>query len=253
MPDSGNTLPLEAYTAALNQTVEHYAGIEGRNLVARVIADHPCRTALLSSFGAESAVLLHMVSEVAPGLPVIFLDTQKLFPETLDYRDRLIRELGLTDVRSVAPDASELARADSDGTLHQRNADQCCHIRKTVPLSRAMAGFDVVISGRKRFHGSTRSDLQFVAIQDGKLKVDPLASFSFLDLKNYMQEHHLPSHPLALMGYGSIGCMPCTVPGGSAEKPREGRWQGTEKTECGIHFSANGTVIRSVQRQSELV
>jgi phosphoadenosine phosphosulfate reductase len=231
-----------------NAVVERYAGLEGRDLVARVLRDYPSRTALLSSFGAESAVLLHMVSEVKPDLPVIFLDTLKLFPETIAYRDQLVRELGLTGVRVTKPDPVDLMRIDPSDDLSSRDTDLCCHIRKSVPMERALTGFDVLLSGRKRFHGSSRSDLNFVSIQDDKLKVDALAAFSALDLQSYMQRHHLPSHPLRLEGYMSIGCMPCTVRGGNEDDPRAGRWMGTEKTECGIHFSANGEIIRSVSR-----
>jgi len=233
-----------------NSIVEEYAGIEGRDLIRRVLANNPGRVALLSSFGAESSVLLHMISEVAPDLPVIFLDTLKLFPETLVYRDKLVRELGLTDVRVVTPNDGDLNRTDPEGDLHTYDKDLCCHIRKTVPMALALEGFDVMISGRKRFHGADRSDLQFVSEQDGKLKVEPLAAYSAFDLFNYMQKHHLPSHPLKLRGYASIGCMPCTVAGGTEHDPRSGRWEGTEKTECGIHFSANGQIIRTVSRQT---
>lgn len=233
-----------------NAVVEQYAGIEGRDLISQVVRDYPGRVALLSSFGAESSVLLHMVSEVAPDLPVIFLDTQKLFPETIAYRDRLVRELRLTNLRIITPDVADLTSADPAGDLSSRDTDLCCHVRKTLPLARAMDGFDVMFTGRKRFHGAARSDLQFVSEQDGKLKVEPLAAFSAFDLANYVQKHDLPPHPLKLMGYNSIGCMPCTTVGGTVEDPRAGRWQGSEKTECGIHFSANGTVIRTVLRDS---
>jgi phosphoadenosine phosphosulfate reductase len=191
-----------------------------------------------------------MVSEVNPDLPVIFLDTGKLFQETLDYRDRLIAELGLTNVRSVKPDAFDLETEDSDGLLHRSNHDACCHIRKTIPLEKALTDFDVVISGRKRFHGAARADLDFVSIADDRLKVEPLAGFSALDIQSYMTSHHLPSHPLRLMGYRSIGCEPCTTVGGTDDDPRAGRWAGTDKTECGIHFTANGQIIRTVQRQA---
>lgn len=231
-----------------NAVVERYAGIEGRDLIAQVARDHPGRVALLSSFGAESSVLLHMVSEVAPDMPVLFLDTGKLFEETVAYRDRLSRDLGLTGLRVISPDTGDLSRTDPAGDLHTRDTDLCCHIRKTVPLARATEQFDVLISGRKRFHGASRSDLEFVSLQDGKLKVEPLAAYSAFDLKKYMQAHHLPSHPLRLQGYLSIGCIPCTSPGGTEDDPRAGRWQGSEKTECGIHFSANGTIIRTVAR-----
>ncbi len=233
-----------------NSVVERYAGLEGRDLITSVLRDYPGRTALVSSFGAESAVLLHMVSEVDANLPIIFLDTGKLFQETLDYRDKLIVELGLSNVRSVKPDAADLEAQDRDGLLHLSSTNSCCDIRKTVPLAKALSNFDVVISGRKRFHGAARADLDFVSIADGRLKVEPLAGFSALDIQSYMNSHHLPSHPLKLMGYRSIGCEPCTSPGGTDDNPRAGRWAGTGKTECGIHFTANGQIIRTVQRQA---
>jgi phosphoadenosine phosphosulfate reductase len=231
-----------------NAIVERYAGIEGRDLISQVARDYKGRVALLSSFGAESSVLLHMVSEVASDIPVLFLDTGKLFAETLQYRDQLVRELGLSNLRIISPDEADLKRTDPQGDLSSHNTDLCCHIRKTVPLARATEAYDVLISGRKRFHGATRSDLQFVTEQDGKLKVEPLAAFSALDLFNYMQTHHLPSHPLKLQGYHSIGCAPCTAPGGSESDPRAGRWKGSDKTECGIHISANGQIIRTIAR-----
>jgi phosphoadenosine phosphosulfate reductase len=240
MPDDG----------AIREFIEGFAGLEGRELIKAVVTASPGRVALVSSFGAESTVLLHMVSEVVPDLPVIFLDTGKLFPETLDYRDQLISELGLTDVRTVHPDTDDLLTSDSDGALHQSNKDGCCRIRKTLPLERAIAGFDVMISGRKRFHGALRTNLEFVSFDGGRLKVEPLAGFTALDLQTYMVKHHLPSHPLKLQGYRSIGCKPCTVAGGTDDNPRAGRWAGVDKTECGIHFTANGKVIRTVMRES---
>jgi phosphoadenosine phosphosulfate reductase len=240
MPDDSRT----------REFVEGFAGLEGRELIKAVVATFGKRVALVSSFGAESAVLLHMASEVAPDLPIIFLDTGKLFPETLAYRNQLITELGLTDVRTIHPDTNDLTATDPDGILHQSSTDGCCHIRKTLPLERALTGFDVVISGRKRFHGALRSNLQFVSFDAARLKVEPLAGFSALDLQTYMLRHHLPSHPLKLAGYRSIGCVPCTVAGGTDDDPRAGRWAGQDKTECGIHFTANGQIIRTVPRQA---
>jgi phosphoadenosine phosphosulfate reductase len=234
----------------LNAIIEDSAGLEGRDLMANVMRNNRGRVAVLSSFGAESAVLLHMASEIDPDVPVLFLDTEKLFPETLAYRDQLARELGLTDVRQLNPDPADLKGIDPDGTLNQRDKDRCCHIRKTLPMQKALEEFDVVISGRKRFHGATRSQLQFISEQDGKIKIEPLAGFSALDLQHYAHQHALPSHPLRLQGYRSIGCVPCTARGGTDDDPRAGRWIDTDKTECGIHFSVNGHVIRTEQRQS---
>jgi phosphoadenosine phosphosulfate reductase len=234
----------------LNASVETYAGLEGRDLIKSIARDFTGRVALVSSFGAESSVLLHMVSEVDRNLPIFFLDTGKLFQATLDYRDKLISELGFTNVRSVRPDPLVLGMQDANGELHTISMDACCNIRKTQPLARALKDFAVMISGRKRFHGKARADLAFVSVDDARLKIEPLAGFSALDLQSYMVNHHLPSHPLKLQGYRSIGCEPCTARGGTDENPRAGRWVGTDKSECGIHFLANGQIIRTVQRQA---
>jgi phosphoadenosine phosphosulfate reductase len=246
-------MPDDASPLNLNNIVESYAGLEGRQLIATAIKNHPGRVALLSSFGAESSVLLHMVSEIAPDLPVLFLNTEKLFPETLAYRDQLVRELALTNLRNINPDPDDIARVDPDGILNTFDKDLCCHFRKTVPMQKAFADFDIIISGRKRFHGAIRSDLQYVTAQDGRIKLEPLAGFSALDLSKYMITHHLPSHPLKLQGYRSIGCIPCTSLGGTDDDPRAGRWAGSDKTECGIHFSVNGQVIRTDPRVAATV
>ncbi len=219
---------------------ENYAGLEGRQLLGPILRDFAGRAAVVSSFGAESAVLLHMVAQVDKAAPVIFLDTGKHFWETLSYRSMLIDRLGLSGVRIITPDESDLAAKDPDGALHKSNADACCHIRKTLPLQKALEGFDVTISGRKRYHGAARATLDFLSIADGRLKVEPLAGFSALDIAAYMKANDLPPHPLTEIGYFSIGCEPCTQPGGTSADPRAGRWAGSAKTECGIHWTHNG-------------
>ena len=233
-----------------NAIMEAYAGLEGRALIRAFARDFKDRIALLSSFGAESSVLLHMLAEVDRTIPVIFLDTLKLFPETIQYRDQLVRELGLRDVRVVQPNIADLETDDPAGTLHRSQPDACCNIRKTLPMEKAFKGFDVMISGRKRFHGATRADLQHIGFDDKRIKIEPLAAFTSLDLRTYMVNHQLPSHPLKLAGYHSIGCAPetCTRRGGTADNPREGRWMGKEKTECGIHFTSSSKIIRSDER-----
>jgi phosphoadenosine phosphosulfate reductase len=237
--------------SALDKSIfETYAGLEGRQLLEPILRDFAGRAAVVSSFGAESAVLLHMVAEADRATPVIFLDTGKHFWETLSYRAKLIDRLGLTGVRIITPDAADLAAHDPHGTLHQSNADQCCHVRKTLPLAKALEGFDVTISGRKRYHGAARATLDFLSIADGRLKVEPLAGFSALDIGAYMKAHDLPAHPLTEIGYFSIGCEPCTVPGGSSADPRAGRWAGTAKTECGIHWTLNGETLTVPARAS---
>lgn len=224
---------------------ETYAGLEARELIAPLVRDFKGRLAVVSSFGAESAVLLHMVAQVDKATPVIFLDTGKVFWETHAYRAKLVDLLGLTDVRIVTPDAADLAAQDADGTLHKSNADQCCHIRKTLPLERALAGIDVVVSGRKRYHGGERQNLTAVNFDGKRIKAEPLAAFTALDIDRYMKAHKLPAHPLTEIGYFSIGCEPCTQPGGSADDPRAGRWAGSAKSECGIHWTHNGKAMAS--------
>jgi phosphoadenosine phosphosulfate reductase len=195
------------------------------------------KIALVSSFGTESAILLHMISEIDKATPVIFLDTGKLFPETLIYRDELVARLGLTDVRSIRPSGAQLAAWDPDGRLWQKDVDLCCAIRKTNPLDEALEGFDAWITGRKRAQGGTRASLNPVeAGPDGRVTVNPLATWDDEMLEAYFVEHDLPRHPLQAEGYTSIGCSTCTQRPRPGEDKRSGRWAGLDKTECGIHM-----------------
>ncbi|MDF1668603.1 MAG: phosphoadenylyl-sulfate reductase [Roseovarius sp.] len=201
--------------------------------------------ALVSSFGAESVVLLHMVSVIKRDTPVIFIDTEMLFTETLVYQQELAERLGLRDLRIIRASDAEIDTADPDGTLHQRDTDACCALRKAVPLQRALQGFDGWITGRKRYQGGARENLDFFETEDGtgRMKVNPLAHWARDDVQTYMTENRLPRHPLVTRGYPSIGCMPCTSPVAEGEDPRSGRWRGDDKSECGIHF-VNGVLQR---------
>lgn len=198
------------------------------------------RIGVLSSFGAESAVLLHLVAQIAPATPVIFLDTGMLFAQTEQYHRALTAMLGLTDVRTQKPDADEIAAIDPAGDLSQRDPDACCNLRKVLPMERALAPFDAWVTGRKRFQGATRSALPVVEIENGRVKVNPLAGWSQQRLDDYFVEHALPRHPLYEFGYLSIGCHPCTRPVAPGEDARAGRWAGSDKTECGIHANRWG-------------
>lgn len=195
----------------------------------------PGRAALVSSFGTESAVLLHMAAQIDPAVPVLFLNTGKLFGETLKYRDTLVELLGLTDVRELRPEARILAAADPKGLLFASDPDRCCDIRKTAPLDGAVAGFDAWITGRKRFQSDVRSTLRQVERVGDKIKLNPLAPWTKADLTAYLEAHALPRHPLEADGYPSVGCMPCTDRVAVGEDLRAGRWRGQAKTECGIH------------------
>ena len=193
---------------------------------------------VVSSFGAESAVLLHMVAQIDSTTPVIFLNTGKLFGETLRYRDRLQTLLGLTDVRSIGPHPTDLAEKDSNEDLWQKNNDMCCHIRKNLPQERALKGFKAVLTGRKRFQTSQRGNMQRIEIDDeaaARLRINPLADFTLEDLQAYLETHNLPKHPLVKDGYLSIGCMPCTDKVKEGDDYRSGRWSEQDKEECGMH------------------
>jgi phosphoadenosine phosphosulfate reductase len=215
-----------------------------QDLLCRVF---PRRIALVSSFGTESAVLLHLVSEIDKATPVIFLDTGKLFPETLRYRDALVARLGLQDVRSVQPNERALAMADPAGTLWQADPDICCWQRKVEPLDEALAGFPAWITGRKRFQGGLRAVLPLIEHDGDRMKVNALASWSAEQLRHYIDQHGLLHHPLEAQGYRSIGCAPCTRPTAPGQDARDGRWAGRSKTECGIHVSnaSNAALTRT--------
>ena len=195
--------------------------------------------AVVSSFGAESAVLLHLVALIDPATPVLFLETGKHFPETLAYRDQLVERLGLTDLRNLIPDPALLAAKDESGLRWSYDPDGCCDIRKVQPLAKALLGFDATITGRKGFQSATRAGLPRFEIDktdaQGRLKVNPLADWNSDRLAAYIAENELPPHPLVAEGYPSIGCSPCTSKVAPGEDPRSGRWRGWDKTECGIH------------------
>ena len=191
--------------------------------------------AVVSSFGTESAVLLHLVAKADPAIPVIFVDTLKMFPETLDYRKTLIETFGIKNASIVTPDAETLAEKDENGLRWSFDPDGCCAIRKVEPLARAKEGLDAWISGRKAFQSVTRENIARFEVEDGRLKINPLGDWVKADLEAYFEAHDLPRHPLEEQGYLSIGCAPCTTKVKPGEDPRAGRWRGWDKTECGIH------------------
>jgi phosphoadenosine phosphosulfate reductase len=213
-----------------------------RTILEAAVESFGDRLALVSSFGAESAVLLDIAAKVKRDIPVLFLDTGMLFGQTLDYRKTLVERLGLTNVRDLRPQYQDLATADPQAKLWQTDTDACCNIRKVLPLDRALAEFDAWITGRKRFHGGDRLNLPVVEHAAGQVKFNPLANWGKSDLDAYAAEHDLPAHPLVAQGFPSIGCWPCTQPAEEGEDVRAGRWKGMDKTECGIHVArAPGT------------
>lgn len=234
----------------LNERYRHHAAVA---VMERALKDPAVgEVALVSSFGAESVVLLHMVSVIAPGTPVLFIDTQMLFAETLEYQQTLAEKLRLTDIRTIRATDSALNLDDPDGTLHQFDTDACCTLRKTVPLENALSGFDAWITGRKRYQGQTRAALDFFEVEtETRMKINPLAHWGRDDLEEYIVQNRLPRHPLVAKGYPSIGCSPCTSPVKPGEDPRAGRWRNSAKTECGIHF-IDGKAVRVKNAEQDI-
>ena len=203
------------------------------------------KIAMVSSFGAESVALLHLVAMVDRTTPVLFIDTQLLFPETLAYQQEIGERLGLKDLRVIRASEAAIAQRDPMGALRFSSTDACCELRKTEPLNQALDGFDGWITGRKRYQSGTRAALEFFELEDetGRIKVNPLAHWAPEDVRAYMEENRLPKHPLVAQGYPSIGCAPCTTKVKPGEDPRAGRWRGQEKEECGIHI-VDGRIVR---------
>jgi len=225
---------------------KRYDGAEPQDVLRGMIKDEfPGKVALVSSFGTESAVLLHMIAQVDKTAPVVFLDTGKLFGETKRYRDDLVKLLGLTGIESVTPDPAALAERDPKGILWSQNPDACCALRKTEPLERALIPFDAWITGRKAFQAVTRANLPLFEADVGRIKINPIITWTRTDIEAYFAEHDLPRHPLEADGYLSIGCMPCTSRVEPGEDARAGRWRGSSKVECGIHLPAGQAPARA--------
>jgi phosphoadenosine phosphosulfate reductase len=217
-----------------------FRGSDTREMIASLFEDNLTGDmVVVSSFGAESAVLLHLLAVVDRNVPVLFLDTGKHFPETIAYRDELVAFLGLTNLQILTPDPDLLAAKDGNGLRWSWDPDGCCDIRKVQPLAAALSGFDASFTGRKAFQSSERAQLPRFELDNsdsqGRLKINPLIDWSAEDIEAYMVEHALPRHPLVAEGYPSIGCSPCTHKVAPGEDPRSGRWKGFDKTECGIH------------------
>ncbi len=178
------------------------------------------------------------MADVDPAIPVVFLDTGWLFEETLAYRDTLIAQLGLRDVRSIKPLEETLSREDPDRELWFSDPDACCRIRKVEPLEarlgavQRMDQWPQAISGRR-----PRAAIPVVEADGGRLKFNPFANVSREEIAGIYAAAKLPPHPLVASGFRSIGCMPCTSRTSDGEDERAGRWRGRSKTECGIHIA----------------
>lgn len=233
---------------SLSRLQAFYLGVAPELLLRAMIRqEFPGKIAVLSSFGADSALLLAMAAEIDRTLPVLFLETGKHFPETLEYVATLRESLGLANLIFLKPREELLARIDGDGTLWQTQPNRCCWLRKVEPLKRALeeGGYHALITGRKRYQTENRHRMDAVEMgEDGVFRVNPLAEMTRADIDREMRRRGLPQHPLVTKGYRSIGCAPCTAPVAEGQDERAGRWQhtgafpGAQKSECGIHVPA---------------
>lgn len=190
-----------------------------------------------SSFQTQSLPLLHLISQVCPAMPVIFLDTGFHFPETLQFRDELQARLKLNIVVvRAAVEKSELLARFGEG-LYRRDPDLCCYINKVEPMQRATAGLQAWISGVRHDQTEHRNNLRILEPEaNGPLKIHPLLNWTKTEVWAYIDQYQLPVHPLLAWGYVSVGCAPCTRPVHAGENERAGRWAGLDKVECGLHL-----------------
>ena len=224
---------------AASRLETRFAQLKASSLLRLAIEDlYPGRIALVSSFGADAAALLHMVAQIDTATPVVFVDTGQHFAETLAYRDDLVARLGLDNVIVAGPEPATLAAEDPEKFLFASDPDRCCEIRKVLPLGRALEGYEAWITGRKSFQSATRAAVPLFEAEGERVKINPLVGWSAGDLLAYIAKADLPPHPLVAKGYPSIGCLPCTSPVRPGEDARAGRWRGRAKTECGIHLGA---------------
>ena len=222
--------------ARANALSERFTGTEATEILKVAITDYfPDQIALSSSFGADSVVLLHMVSQIDPGLPIIFLDTDRHFFQTLQSRDELVERLGLKNLIILRPNTQEVADFDASSNLSQLSVEACCALRKVRPMRGVLQLYGAWITGRKRFQSASRANLKAIEWDGSHFKINPLVDWSADAVSAYLKAHDLPEHPLMAQGYSSIGCYPCTRPVAADEDARAGRWAGQDKVECGIH------------------
>jgi phosphoadenosine phosphosulfate reductase len=209
-----------------------------QEIIAWAVKEFAPSLAMTSSFGPESGVLLHMASRIDANIPVLFLETGYHFPETLEYKNKLVQLLGLRNVIDLRADEGRRAEliAKHDGKPYEKDPDACCQLNKVEPLDKAIKGYAAWMSGIRRNQTDFRKSIRIVEEYEGGIyKVSPLANFTSRDAWWYLKEHQIPQHPLFEKGYLSIGCWPCTRPIQAGDDERSGRWAGRAKKECGIH------------------
>jgi phosphoadenosine phosphosulfate reductase len=186
----------------------------------------------------QDAVLIDLATQVKPDFDVLFLQTGYHFPETIGTRDAV--QTVYPGVRIVNAEAQQsVAEQDAEygPKLHERDPNQCCHLRKVVPLRDTLAKYSAWVTGVRRVDAPTRANTPIVTWDDrnGLVKINPIAPWSDDQFRDYIDEHGILENPLVSIGYLSIGCAPCTAKVAPGQDPRSGRWAGQGKTECGLH------------------
>lgn len=212
-----------------------------RSLFAERLADYQRRGLKVfasSSFQTHSIPMLHLLSELAPDVPVVFLQTGFHFPETLTFRDQIAQQLGLRII-NVESSVSKLAQRDAYGRFHYASdPSYCCHLNKVKPMEPLLAEYDVWITGVRRDQNNNRKNFALEAPgPSNTLRFHPMLDWNNRMIHQYRKQHQLPAHPLEAQGYLSIGCAPCTQKFSLNDSERAGRWAGMKKTECGLHTS----------------
>lgn len=219
---------------------DSFASKTPQDVLTAAIDRYAPKIVLACSFGAEDVVLVDMVHRINPSVPLFYLDTDFLFPETYATRDRITERYSLKpaqirQVKSLLTPVSQAARHGE--ALWARDPDQCCKIRKVEPLTRVLKDYDAWITGIRREQSPTRANAKLIEWDHafGLVKINPLATWTWADVWTYIKVYEVPYNELHDRNYPSIGCTHCTKPVMPGEDPRSGRWQGHEKTECGLH------------------
>lgn len=226
--------------AELKTVSDSFESKHPQDVLAYALDAYAGRIVLACSFGAEDVVLVDMIHRLHPKTPLFYLDTEFLFPETYQLRDRIVEKYGLVaeQVVHMKPALTPEAQAGQYGeALWSRDPNQCCRIRKVEPLTRVLAGYDAWITGIRREQTPTRANAGIVEwdTQFNLVKFNPLARWTNDDVWAYIRIHEVPYNPLHDRNYPSIGCTYCTAPVLPGEDPRSGRWKNQGKLECGIH------------------
>jgi phosphoadenosine phosphosulfate reductase len=219
---------------------ESFEAKQPQEVLAAAVERYAPKIVLACSFGAEDVVLVDMVHRINSSLPLLYLDTEFLFPETYATRDRVIERYGLQPqqvIRGTSLLTPEQQAAQHGDALWTRHPDQCCELRKVEPLARVLKGFDAWITGIRRDQSPTRANAKLIE-WDQKfqlVKVNPLAKWKWEDVWTYIRVYEVPYNELHDRNYPSIGCTHCTSPVMPGEDSRAGRWKNFTKTECGLH------------------